>query len=309
MSREESPLTKRMKSYEAAYDMVFPSNMPIIVRVDGKNFSTFTKHIEKPFDDILAFAMQNTMKNMCVETSNCQFGYTQSDEITLVLFTEGLFDNMNLSRFTKTPYEIFEKSVPHNNRITKTNSLFAAMATRLFNKYFRIATHLAFKKEYGLDNGKSSIIYNELSKEEKDMLKEVDTSNWIFKKDVRIYQNNFDMANFDSRMFVIPDFDIVNNIIFRQEDAIKNSISSFARTKLPKDVIHKKNGLELREELDKIGQSWDDLETWKKFGLCTYKTIVTFERNGTTITRKKWYVDKEMPILKDRKTWLIEHII
>ena len=149
MSKELSPLGQRMKEYEKAYDFIFPNNVPIIVRIDGKNFSTYTKNFNKPFDDIVTFAMGHTMKYLCANISNCRFGYTQSDEITLVLFEKTLFDKENDYKdiFIKTPYESFEKSVPFNNRAMKSNSLFASMATMVFNRYFKIAAHIVFCSE------------------------------------------------------------------------------------------------------------------------------------------------------------------
>ena len=38
---------------------------PVIVRVDGKAFHTFTKGMVKPFDDIVTKSMLDTMKYLC----------------------------------------------------------------------------------------------------------------------------------------------------------------------------------------------------------------------------------------------------
>ena len=58
---------------------------PVIIRLDGKAFHTFTKGFEKPFDKTMVEAMQATMLVLCKEIQGCVLGYTQSDEITLVL--------------------------------------------------------------------------------------------------------------------------------------------------------------------------------------------------------------------------------
>ena len=302
MSKELSPLGQRMKEYEKAYDFIFPNNVPIIVRIDGKNFSTYTKNFNKPFDDIVTFAMVHTMKYLCANISNCRFGYTQSDEITLVLFEKTLFDKENDYKdiFIKTPYESFEKSVPFNNRAMKSNSLFASMATMVFNRYFKIAAHMVFCSEI---NG------SEILPEEREMWdnNKDELRKWTCRDNYQTYVNKFDSAMFDSRMFVVPTFDIINNIIFRQEDAIKNSISAYARCYI-KDTDGK-NGLQLQEELKELGLPWDELPLFEQHGTCCYKENVVMFRNGKPFSREKWVIDKEMPIIKDNKEWFLEKIL
>lgn len=45
-------LEERMKSnYEHVYRIKLPKRMPVIIRLDGKAFHTFTQHMNKPFDN------------------------------------------------------------------------------------------------------------------------------------------------------------------------------------------------------------------------------------------------------------------
>lgn len=60
---------------------------PILVRLDGKAFHTFTKGLQRPFDKRLSDLMVDTTKFL-VEQSNATVGYTQSDEISLAIYTE-----------------------------------------------------------------------------------------------------------------------------------------------------------------------------------------------------------------------------
>ena len=78
-------LDERMKQYEYVTRTYLTRKIPAIIRIDGKAFHTFTKGFKKPFDMVLMSAMQNTMKSLCEQIQGCVFGYTQSDEITLVL--------------------------------------------------------------------------------------------------------------------------------------------------------------------------------------------------------------------------------
>lgn len=82
---DTSALAKRMKQYEAVPKNTLTRRTPVIIRVDGRAFHTFTRGFKKPFDDVLMRAMQDTMKYLCENIQGCVLGYTQSDEITLIL--------------------------------------------------------------------------------------------------------------------------------------------------------------------------------------------------------------------------------
>ena len=43
-------LGDRMKGYENAYRFYLPRRMPVIIRIDGRAFHTFTRGLQKPFD-------------------------------------------------------------------------------------------------------------------------------------------------------------------------------------------------------------------------------------------------------------------
>lgn len=60
---------------------------PLILRLDGRAFSSFTRGMEKPVDGRLSDAMIATASHL-VEHFKAHIGYTQSDEITLVFVNE-----------------------------------------------------------------------------------------------------------------------------------------------------------------------------------------------------------------------------
>jgi len=81
-------LGDRMKAYEAVETArVFDSSLPIVVRLDGRAFSTFTRGMKKPFDQYMSDVMHAVTKFL-IEKTHAKVGYTQSDEISLVYFTE-----------------------------------------------------------------------------------------------------------------------------------------------------------------------------------------------------------------------------
>ena len=60
--------------------------LPVIIRLDGNNFHNWTKGLSRPFDEKLVDLMVDTTKFLVKET-NAVIGYTQSDEITLILYS------------------------------------------------------------------------------------------------------------------------------------------------------------------------------------------------------------------------------
>jgi tRNA(His) 5'-end guanylyltransferase len=90
-------LGNRMKSYEGVEAMrKLSSEQPVVVRLDGRGFSKFTKGMVRPFDKHFHALMQETTEYL-MGLTGAVLGYTQSDEITLVMLTkegqEPLFGN------------------------------------------------------------------------------------------------------------------------------------------------------------------------------------------------------------------------
>lgn len=79
-----TPFDERMKSYEAPYMQHTVPCVPIVIRVEGCHFHTFTRGFARPFDPLLMRTMQQTMLDLCTGITGAVFGYTQSDEITVV---------------------------------------------------------------------------------------------------------------------------------------------------------------------------------------------------------------------------------
>ena len=114
-------LGTRMKEfYESVPKTRLVHRMPVAIRLDGKAFHTFTRGFQKPFDEVLGKSMRETMKYLCENIQGCVLGYTQSDEITLILV-----DYQNLNSCAWFDYEV-----------QKMCSIAASMATMAFNKFF-----------------------------------------------------------------------------------------------------------------------------------------------------------------------------
>lgn len=114
-------LGDRLKTYEAQEtDRYLNDSLPVIVRIDGRAFSTFTRSFEKPFDRVLTSAMQNVTQKLITHTG-AVVGYTQSDEITLIL-----------ERGDKENSQIF-----FNGKIQKLTSIIASLTTAYFMLEFK----------------------------------------------------------------------------------------------------------------------------------------------------------------------------
>lgn len=113
---DKTSLGDRMKGYENINRNHLISRMPVILRLDGKAFHTFCRGFAKPFDMVMARSMQATMQYLCENIQGCVLGYTQSDEITLVL----------------VDYQTFDTTSWFDNNIQKMVSVAASMATWKF---------------------------------------------------------------------------------------------------------------------------------------------------------------------------------
>lgn len=115
---QKMTLGSRMKQYEECYNIRIPRRWPLIIRIDGRAFHSWTKksHCQFPFDEALMKLMAATTLYLCENIEGCVFGYTQSDEISLLIRDDRNIDSC--------PW--FDK------RIQKIVSVSAAMATYYF---------------------------------------------------------------------------------------------------------------------------------------------------------------------------------
>lgn len=150
-------LGDRMKRAEASSKTYLLNRMPVIIRVDGKAFHTFAKKIYKfdptiknkdtPFSAAMHEIMVQTTRELVQNIQNCVFGYTQSDEISLLL----------------RDWDTHETQQWFGGSHQKMVSVSASIATAAFNFY---ANHLGFKQTMFADMAQfDSRVYN-LPKEE-----------------------------------------------------------------------------------------------------------------------------------------------
>lgn len=215
-------LGDRIKSqYENRTRISLPRRTYTIIRIDGKAFHSYTKHLEKPFDYHFIEAMNRTAIYLCKNIQGAKYAYTQSDEISILL----------------TDFENPQTEAWFDGNIQKMCSVAAAMATMRFN---------------------------------------------AIAKDLYMDQN----AVFDARAFTIPDpVEVENYFIWRQNDAVRNSIQMVARYHFSHKECNKKNTSQLQDMIHSAGDNWNDYPARVKRGGVTIKD----EHYGWVDTEAPWF--------------------
>lgn len=281
---DRSDLASRMKSfYEEVSKTRLLRRIPTVIRIDGRVFHTFTKGFVQPFDDVLIDSMHETMKYLCENIQGCVLGYTQSDEITLIL----------------TDYKELTSDAWFNYEVQKVCSIVASMATMTFNKAFaKNVKNFDLKTAYNGDteeNKRLSIIYN----------KAVEKG-----------------AMFDARFFNIPREEVTNLIYWRQLDASRNSVNMVGRAYFSHKELLNKSCSQIQDLLMTKGINWNNYPTYQKRGACCVKREVVSNKESDipyplkvmlpqTIvkTSKEWIVDDDIPIFKGNGRQYIEELI
>lgn len=234
-------LSDRMKEYEHTYRTKLTKRLPVIIRIDGKAFHTYTRGMQKPFDEVLSNAMWETSKFLAENVMGCKLVYTQSDEISLLI----------------TNYDKLTTESWFDNNIQKMVSIASSLATAKFNSIMCVA-------------------YPEK-----------------------------ELAFFDARAFVLPKEEVNNYFLFRQQDAVKNSISMVAQANFKHSELQGLNGISMQDKLLLEKEVvYNNIETWKKRGIC----IVKKEFKKAESLRRKWIVDTEIPVFSEQPEYVTQHV-
>jgi tRNA(His) 5'-end guanylyltransferase len=125
---------------------------------------------------------------------------------------------------------------------------------------------------------------------------------------------------FDGRVFTIPSaVEVANYFLWRQRDAVRNSVSMAAQAHFSHKSLHGMNGAQMQERLwQEKGVNWNDYPGHAKRGsVCTRYTVeedVTYtdKRSGEEVTtpavRSRWVVEPAPHFVAEPGTWLADHI-
>ena len=207
--------------------------MPCIVRLDGKHFHQWTRsvHAVKPFDAGLHHLMADTMLALCQDIQGVVFGYTQSDEISLIL----------------QDYFGLDTEPAFGKRLQKIVSITASLATAVFN-------------------AKAKPLFTDAP-----------------------------LALFDSRAFVLGKEEVANYLIWRQQDAVRNSIRMAGSAHFSHKSLERVSNDALQERLwTEHGINWNDYAVWEKRGSCAIRDTEP----------RAWRIDESIPIFTQDRAYI-----
>ena len=274
----------RMKTfYEQIPKTKLMRRCPVAIRIDGKAFHTFTRGFHKPFDEVLIKSMQETMKYLCENIQGCVLGYTQSDEITLIL--------VDYKKLTSSAWFDYE--------VQKICSITASMATMAFNNIFS-----KFVKEFDLE-----LAYNDNGIDTKENRKLWE----IYKKAIN------KGAMFDARCFNIPKEEVTNLVYWRQLDASRNSIQMVGQANFSHKELQNKSCNDIQDMLmTQKGINWNDLPTYQKRGSCCVRNKIVIETDSVMETAQlrdssksenEWIIDTDIPIFNGEGREYIDRLV
>ena len=259
---EEIPKTRLMR------------RTPVICRLDGRSFHTFTRGFKRPFDDVLIKTMQETAKYLCENIQGCSLAYTQSDEISLLLID----------------YQRFETSAWFDYEIQKMCSISASMVTMAFNKIFcdmvgELHIKGSLEKEY------SCILYKAAQKgamfdSRVFNIPREETTNYFYWRQLDASRNSIQMvgqANFSHRELQFKSCNDIQDMLMTQKGINWNDFPTY----------QKRGSCVVRNKI--VLESDDVKET------CMLRDPKQGENN--------WIIDYDIPIFKGEGREYIERFV
>jgi tRNA(His) 5'-end guanylyltransferase len=191
--KKRDSLGDRMKqNYEIRGRHYLTRRTPVVLRLDGKAFHTFTRGFERPFDKTLSDLMTDTAMYLAGRVQGTKLVYVQSDEISILI--------TDFDKLTTTPWFDYETS--------KMNSIAASMAAAYFNVQLRervegmenkypafdcraynmpneeIANYFRWRYQDWLRNSISMLAQSEYSQEQLDKKNQADMHEMLYEKDI-----------------------------------------------------------------------------------------------------------------------------
>jgi len=226
----------RLKDIESRTKYMLPRRCYTLIRIDGKAFHTYTKKCERPFDTDLREDMEMTTKALCEHIQGCKLGYTQSDEISLLL----------------TDFDAIETSAWFDGNLQKVVSVVASMTSAYFNRF----------------------------------------------RAIRAGSPDYVPAVFDARAWTTADpWEAYNTFLWRQKDAMRNSIQMVARHLASYKECHGKNCKHLLEMMEDKGFNYYSYPHNCRLGSFVIK-------DGD----RGWRIDQNSPYLQENRNYFFSQI-
>lgn len=274
MNKRDSLGDRMKESYENRSKTYLTKKVPVIIRCDGKAFHTVTRHMKKPYDAIFHKAMNDTMMYLCKNIQGCKIGYTQSDEITLLL----------------TDYDAITTDAWFDYAVQKMCSVAASMATLAFNKAFDKYTDEFYYT-----------IWDDFIEDWVGTPEDVE----YFKKLIKVVENG---AMFDCRCFSVPKEEVANCFIWRQQDATRNAIQMLGQSNFTHKALQGKSCDEIQDMLMiEKNINFNDMPIEFKRGVCCIRKEVqnpNVDIKDGYYPKNMWVIDYEIPIFTQDRNYI-----
>lgn len=263
-------LNDRMMQYEKDNEQYIHPYRPFIVRMDGKNFGSMTRGMEKPYDKNFVHSIVSTMNDMinyCTATT----GYAHDDEIILIF----------PAACTREEYDSGDyKEHIYDGRAIKLLTTLAGYCSVRFNYYL---SHALLDK-YGRTG---------YSPYETKTLEKVASL----------------ICHFDAKLILFPEdnnMEVVNYMRWRSlKNAMRGSIVGYAVKELGAGSIAKQKGEFVYELLTDSGFDWENVvPLYLRYGVFAKRVLKTLsgelKETGRTLNAlRPVIVNKSFRIEKD----------
>jgi len=275
--KQNDTLGDRMKRYENITRLQLPPRTYTLLRIDGRAFHTWTRGLRKPYDEVLMNIMDKTAIALCEEVAGAQFAYVQSDEISILAV-----DFLEIG--TQSWFD---------GLVQKWCSVSAAIATATFNSEV-MSESCDYERILEEDGPKAAADYLESIK------------GYVGQK--------APVATFDARVWTIPDHvEVENYFIWRQQDAVRNSIMMLARSHASHKQLHGKNQPAQHDIIVAAGDNWAKHSArFKHGGVVRKKAAVVLNELATwhpsnprsEVRLSNWFMDTETPVFTKERDYL-----
>lgn len=114
---------------------------------------------------------------------------------------------------------------------------------------------------------------------------------------------------FDARCFILPEEEVCNYFIWRQQDWTRNAIQMIARTHYSHKELINKSIFDLQEMLFQKGDYFDDYKRFIRRGRCIVNEEYTEEYYEDHVTRTRWVVDNSIPIFTQDRNYIEKYLV
>jgi tRNA(His) 5'-end guanylyltransferase len=114
---------------------------------------------------------------------------------------------------------------------------------------------------------------------------------------IQLIRSRIFRSHFDARILPVPEDDVCNYFLWRQRDAIRNSVLAAGQSALPRRQMHGMKCADIRAALIGLGQPWEGLAVRRRRGFSVARSPATAEEAA-------WSIDSEPPDFGENRDYI-----